>query len=84
MTFLFGTKSVFYYRIAYVIGFFLASFTDTTIIWTFSGITIAFMTIPNLVGIFSLRKEVKQTIAKYWQDFSVEHPDVKIPEKIKK
>lgn len=83
MTFLFGTKSVVYYRIIYVIGFFVASFTDTTIIWTLSGITIAFMTIPNLIGIFSLRKDVKQTINQYWRDFSKEHPEVKIPEKIK-
>ncbi len=83
MTFLFGTKSIVYYRIIYVIGFFVASFTDTSIIWTFSGITIAFMTIPNLIGIFSLRKEVKTTIADYWKSFSKEHPDVKIPEKIK-
>jgi AGCS family alanine or glycine:cation symporter len=82
MTFLFGTRSVVYYRIVYVVGFFLASFTDTSIIWTLSGITIAFMTIPNLIGIFSLRKEVKSTIADYWKNFSKEHPDVKIPEKV--
>jgi AGCS family alanine or glycine:cation symporter len=83
MTFLIGSKSVIYYRIFYVIGFFLASFTDTTIIWTLSGITIAFMTIPNLIGIFSLRKEVKSTIQEYWRNFSKEHPDIDIPEKIR-
>lgn len=67
MTYLFGVKSVLYYRIVYVIGFFLASFTDTTIIWTLSGITIALMTIPNLVGILLLHKDMKQTVEKYWQ-----------------
>ena len=82
MTFLFGTKSVIYYRILYVIGFFLASFTDTSIIWTLSGITIAFMTIPNLIGIFSLHKEMRQTVKTYWVDFAKEHPDIKIPEKV--
>ena len=82
MTFLFGPKSVVYYRFVYVIGFFLASFTDTSIIWTFSGITIAFMTIPNLIGIFSLRKEVKTTVKDYWKSFAKEHPDIKIPEKL--
>ncbi|MFA7410245.1 MAG: sodium:alanine symporter family protein, partial [Bacteroidales bacterium] len=56
MTYLFGSKSVIWYRIVYVIGFFLASFTDTTLIWTFSGIAIAFMTIPNLFGIFTLHR----------------------------
>jgi len=82
MTFLFGPKSVVYYRFVYVIGFFLASFTDTSIVWTFSGITIAFMTIPNLIGIFSLHREVKSTVKNYWKGFAKEHPDIKIPEKL--
>lgn len=82
MTFLLGPKSVVWYKVVYVIGFFFASFTDTTIIWTLSGITIAFMTIPNLIGIFSLRKEVKTTIKDYWKGFAKEYPDVKIPEKL--
>lgn len=79
MTFLFGLKSVVYYRIAYVLGFFVASFTDTSIVWTFSGIAIAFMTIPNLFGILFLHKEVKQTIRDYWTGFKNEYPDEKTP-----
>jgi len=69
VTFLFGSKYVIYYHIVYVIGFFVASFTDTTIIWTFSGITIALMTIPNLFGILLLHREMKDTIKEYWADF---------------
>ena len=69
VTFLFGSKYVIYYHILYVIGFFVASFTDTTIIWTFSGITIALMTIPNLFGILLLHREMKDTINDYWVDF---------------
>lgn len=80
MTFLFGTRSVFYYRIVYVIGFFVASFIDTTIIWIFSGITIALMTLPNLIGLLLLQKEVKITIKDYWIDFKNDHPDEKTPE----
>jgi len=83
MTFLFGIKSVIYYRIIYVIAFFFAAFTDTTIVWIVSGITIAFMTIPNLFGILLLHREMKTTIKEYWLDFSADHPDVKIPEKLK-
>jgi len=79
MTFLFGPKSIIYYRFIYVIGFFLASFVDTTIIWTFSGITIALMTLPNLVGILLLRREMKETVKKYWIDFKDEYPDEEIP-----
>ena len=84
ITFLFGTKGVIYYRIVYVIGFFIASFVDTTIVWIFSGITIAFMTIPNLFGILMLQKDMKKTVKQYWVDFSKEHPEEKIPEKINK
>ncbi len=80
MTFLFGSKSVLYYRIVYVLGFFVASFVDTTIIWTFSGITIALMTLPNLFGILFLHKDMKSTVKKYWIDFKEEYPDEKTPE----
>jgi AGCS family alanine or glycine:cation symporter len=72
VTFLFGARYVIFYHIVYVIGFFIASFTDTTIIWTFSGITIALMTIPNLFGILLLHKEMKDTIRSYWEDFKEE------------
>jgi AGCS family alanine or glycine:cation symporter len=80
MTFLFGANSVIYYRIVYVAGFFVASFVDTTIIWTLSGITIALMTIPNLFGILFLRKEMKSTVKNYWRDFKEEYPNEKTPE----
>ncbi len=82
ITYLFGAGAVIYYRILYVIGFFLASFVDTTIVWIFSGITIAFMTLPNLFGILMLRKDMKKTVKQYWIDFKKEYPDAKIPEKI--
>ncbi len=79
MTFLFGTRSVIYYRIVYVVGFFVASFTDTTIIWTFSGITIALMTLPNLFGILLLHKDMKQTVEVYWKEFKTEYPGEETP-----
>ncbi|MEM9338282.1 MAG: amino acid carrier protein [Bacteroidota bacterium] len=80
MTFLFGSKSVNYYRVVYVVGFFIASFADTTIIWTLSGITIAVMTLPNLVGILILHKDMKDTLASFWDGFKKEWPDEKTPE----
>ncbi|MBD0403821.1 sodium:alanine symporter family protein [Flammeovirga sp. EKP202] len=67
MTFLLGSKSVIYYRGVYVVSFFVGSFADTTIIWTLSGITIALMTIPNLVGILILRKDMKDSLNTYWE-----------------
>jgi AGCS family alanine or glycine:cation symporter len=72
INYLFGLKYVKYYRLFYVLMFFVASFTDTTIVWTFSGIAIAFMTLPNLFGILMLRKDMKDTVDKYWVDFEKE------------
>lgn len=80
MTYLWGSGSVKYFRIVYVVAFFLASFADTQIIWTLSAITIALMTLPNLVGIFLLRKDMKNTVANYWKGFKKEFPDQKTPE----
>ena len=74
VTYLFGIKGVIYYRIIYVIGFFLASFTDTTIVWTLSGITIALMTIPNLIGILSLHKEMKSEVKLFWNEWHEHFP----------
>lgn len=69
VTFLWGSKYVGVYRVVYVIGFFLAAVVDTTIVWTFSGIAIALMTLPNLLGILLLRKDMKATVADYWKRF---------------
>jgi len=75
VTYLVGAKYVVYYRIVFVLSFFVASFTDTTIIWNLSLITIAFMTVPNLIGLLILHKEVKSTIKDYWIDFRKEYPN---------
>lgn len=79
VTFLWGTRFVLPYRIIFVIGFFLASVADTTVIWSLSYITIALMTIPNLIGLLILHREVKSTIDQYWKDFHLEFPNVKLP-----
>lgn len=79
VTYLFGTRYVIIYRLVYVVGFFLASFTDTTIVWNLSYITIAIMTIPNLFGLLVLRRDIKRTIGTYWQDFKKEWPMEKLP-----
>jgi len=75
ITYLAGPKYVIYYRIIFVIAFFIASFTDTTIIWSLSYLTIAFMAVPNLIGLWILRKEIKTTIAEYWATFSDKYPE---------
>lgn len=81
MTFLWDNRlGVMIYRGVYVVAFFFAAFTDTTIIWTLSGITIAVMTIPNLIGILWLHKDMKQTVRDFWKGFKEEYPDEKTPE----
>lgn len=67
MTYLLGPKSVLPYRIVYVLGFFTAALADTTIVWNVSLITIVLMTVPNLVGILLMRKEMKSTVSDYWE-----------------
>lgn len=80
VTYLFGANYVLIYRIVFVIAFFFASFTDTTIIWNVSLLTVAFMAIPNLFGLLVLHREVKSTIKGYWKGFRQEYPDEKTPE----
>jgi len=77
VTYLIGTRYVFFYRIIFVLGFFMASFTDTTIIWNLSLLTVAFMAIPNLIGLLVLHKEMKTTIRDYWVRFREENPQEK-------
>ncbi|MCK7535804.1 MAG: alanine:cation symporter family protein [Marinilabiliales bacterium] len=83
-TYLFGPKYVIYYRLVFVAAFFIASFTDTTIIWSLSYVAIVLMAVPNLIGILILRKEVKQNVKDYWLTFSKQYPDEKISEKMSK
>ncbi len=77
VTYLFGVKYVLHYRILYVLAFFVASFSDTTIVWAVSYITIALMAVPNLIGILLMHKEIKNTIRDYWKGFREEHPGEK-------
>ena len=79
VTYLFGARYVMAYRIIFVAAFFFASFTDTTIIWNVSLLTVAFMAAPNLFGLLVLHKEVKSTIRDYWSGFRQEYPNEKTP-----
>ena len=65
--YLFGDSSVIYYRILYILAFFIAGsgYIDTEIIWNFALITVAASTLPNLISIFLLRSEMKRLITSY-------------------
>ncbi len=75
ITYLFGVRGILPYRVAYILGFFVAAISDTSLVWLVSAITIAFMTIPNLFAIVMLRQEMRDTIEEYWRTFKEEHPD---------
>lgn len=77
IVYLFGTRYLIFYRLFYCIIFFIGSFMDTTAVWTASLITTALMSLPNLIGIFVLRKDVKQTVNEYWEYFAKEFPERK-------
>jgi AGCS family alanine or glycine:cation symporter len=73
MTYLLGPRSVMPYRVVYVFAFVWAAVSDTTLVWTLSAVAIVVMTLPNLLGIFLLRKEMKESVNEYWDDFKKEH-----------
>ena len=75
MAYLFGVSSILPYRVVYVAGFFTAAIVDTSLIWLISAITIALMTLPNLVSLLLLHREVRETVISYWQEFRQEHPE---------
>jgi alanine or glycine:cation symporter, AGCS family len=69
ISYLFGLRAVVPYRVAYVTGFFLATIVDTSLIWLISAITLAMMTIPNLIGLLLMRKEVRRLTQAYWGNY---------------
>ncbi len=83
VTYLFGVRYVMIYRFIYVIAFFFASFADTTIVWNLSYITIAVMTVPNLIGLWILHKDIKRTIKDYWVDFREQWKNEDLPKYLK-
>jgi len=75
MIYLLGERSVLPYRVVYVSAFFMASIIDSQIIWDVALVTVALMTIPNLIGILLLHKDMKQTVSDYWEHFRKNQAD---------
>lgn len=66
MIYLAGEKSVMPYRLFYVAAFFVAAVSDTTLIWQLAAVAIVLMTLPNLLGIFLMRKQMRDIVSDYW------------------
>ncbi len=63
--YLVGERGVMPYRIVFVIAFFFAAFSDTSLIWNIAMVTVALMTIPNVIALLLMRKEVKAMLNDY-------------------
>jgi len=77
VNYLVGEKWVLVFRLVYCASFFFAAFVDTSIAWVLSGITIALMALPNLIGLLLLRKDMKKEVTEYWIRMKKEFPNVK-------
>ncbi|MBN2714866.1 MAG: sodium:alanine symporter family protein [Deltaproteobacteria bacterium] len=69
VTYLLGDKFILPYRLLYIIAFFVAALVDTTIVWSLAAIAIVAMTVPNLLGILLLHRDMKRTVQDYWENF---------------
>ena len=65
---LFGEGWVFWYRVIYVAAFFTASVIDTKIVWDIATVIGPIATVPNLVALILLRREIKKIDSEYVLD----------------
>ena len=63
--YIFGEGGVQIYRMIYVFSFILAAVIDTEIIWNIAYVVVALVSIPNLIALFVLRKEMKEQVTSY-------------------
>tara|TARA_B100000900_G_scaffold382927_1_gene370461 strand:+ start:904 stop:2574 length:1671 start_codon:yes stop_codon:yes gene_type:complete len=57
--YVFGEKSVIWYRLIYVGCFFIGAIIDTEVVWNLAYIIGPLVTIPNVIALLVLRKEIK-------------------------
>ena len=63
--YVFGEKSVVWYRLIYVGCFFIAAIIDTEVVWNLAYIIGPLVTIPNVIALIILRKEMKSMSDSY-------------------
>ena len=63
--YVFGEKSVVWYRLVYVACFFIAAIIDTEVVWNLAYIIGPLVTIPNVIALIILRKEMKSMSDSY-------------------
>ena len=63
--YVFGEKSVVWYRLIYVGCFFIAAIIGTEVVWNLAYIIGPLVTIPNVIALLVLRKEIKSMSDSY-------------------
>lgn len=66
--YLFGDRSVFYYRVVYIGMHFVGAVASLTMIWTVGDIMLGIMTIPNLIALFFLSGVVYKVSKSYFDN----------------
>lgn len=67
--YLFGDKSVFPYRIVFLIMHFLGAIFTLEIVWAFGDLALGLMAIPNLIAVVLLAPKVKKLTKEYYSRF---------------
>ena len=63
--YVFGEKSVIWYRLIYVACFFSAAIIDTEVVWNIAYIIGPLVTVPNIIAMIVMRKEIKSMTSNY-------------------
>ncbi len=69
--YLFGDRSIFYYRLMYVTMHFIGAVLTLGVVWTFGDIMLGLMTFPNLIGLFALSGVVYKATKKYFETYPI-------------
>jgi len=69
--YLFGFKSIFWYRLVYVAMHFVGAVTALTTIWAFGDVMLGFMAFFNIIGLIALSGVVVKLTKEYFQNTEV-------------
>ncbi len=69
-----GARYILPYNMLYVLSFFMASFLDTTLIWRLAYVSAALMSLPNLLAIVLLARDMGASMREYLKGSSAAAP----------
>ncbi|MDI6401562.1 sodium:alanine symporter family protein [Balneolaceae bacterium ANBcel3] len=65
--YLFGDRSIFYYRVVYVLMHFAGALLTLQLVWTFGDVMLGLMSLPNLIALFALSGVVYKATKTYFE-----------------